>query len=108
MATSKQILAETTAVDTTNAVQKAILTTSPVVTVTKTVSTQVIGFQTVAKEDAPSKKATEADFTEGSLEVTEPLRQSFRIDFYQAAKNKLPQGKITYLLPCDPWFKWQI
>ena len=94
----KHTIAETTTVDTTNAVQKATVTTSPVVTVTKIVSTQVLGFQSVAKDNAPSEKATEADFTEGSLGVTEPLRQSFRIDFYQAAKDKLPQGKITYLL----------
>lgn len=93
-----QTIAETTAVDATNAVQKIIVTTSPIVTLTKTVSIQVTDFQAVVKDNAPSEKATEADFTEGSLEVTEPLRQSFRIDFYQAAKDKLPQGKITYLL----------
>ena len=97
-ATSKQTVVETTAVDTANAAQKAFVKTSPVVTTTKTASTQVVGFQAVAKENVSSEKAVEADFTEGSLEATEPLRQSFRIDFYQAAKDKLPQGKITYLL----------
>ena len=94
----KHTIAETTTVDTTSTVQKATVTTLPVVTVTKTGSTQVIGFQPVVKDSTPSEKAAEADFTEGSLDVTEPLRQSFRIDFYQAAKDKLPQGKITYLL----------